>query len=195
MPSMSIAPRETKCSSSCQRRPGQARFGQRVKTPSSLTVGVSQTGSSPAARGAGGAVLALDDVRRRRDHLRDHVAGALHDHVVARAHVLARDVLLVVQRRELAPSRRRRAPAPARRTGAARRYCRRSTRRRAASWWPSSAGTSRRSPSAGRARRRRARRCSSKSSTFTTTPSISNVERAAALLPRRGSARPPRVAS
>ena len=32
------------------------------------------------------------------DDLRDHVAGALHDHLVADAHVLARDLVLVVQR-------------------------------------------------------------------------------------------------
>ena len=36
---------------------------------------------------------------RRPDDLRDHVAGALDDHVVALANLLAVDVLLVVQRR------------------------------------------------------------------------------------------------
>jgi len=35
----------------------------------------------------------------RPDDLRDHVARALHDHVVALADVLAVDVLLVVERR------------------------------------------------------------------------------------------------
>ena len=40
-------------------------------------------------------------MRRRRDDLRDHVAGTHDDHVVAEAQVLAREVLLVVQRREL----------------------------------------------------------------------------------------------
>ncbi len=73
-----------------------------MKTPSSgLTVGVSQNGQRSGGRGSGGRSLALDHVRRRRDDLRDHVAGAHHDHVLARAHVLAHDVLLVVQRRQL----------------------------------------------------------------------------------------------
>jgi hypothetical protein len=40
-------------------------------------------------------------VRRRRDDLGDHVAGAQHDHLVALAQILAREVLLVVERRQL----------------------------------------------------------------------------------------------
>ena len=48
-----------------------------------------------------GAVGSLDGVRRRREHLRDDVAGAQDDDLVADAQVLAREVLLVVQRREL----------------------------------------------------------------------------------------------
>ena len=44
------------------------------------------------------AMLALGHVRRRREHLRDHIAGAQHDHILARADVLAQEVLLVVQR-------------------------------------------------------------------------------------------------
>jgi hypothetical protein len=47
------------------------------------------------------AVLVLDRVRGRREHLRDDVAGAQHDDLVARPHVLATEVLLVVQRRHL----------------------------------------------------------------------------------------------
>ena len=47
------------------------------------------------------ALLVLDDVRRGREDLRDDVAGAQDDDVVARADVLAGDVLLVVQRRQL----------------------------------------------------------------------------------------------
>ena len=98
---MSIAPREAKCLSSCHWRPGQTRFGQRVKTtPSSLTVGVSQTGHFAGGL-AGGPLGVLDRVRGGREHLRDHVAGAQDDHLVADADVLAREVLLVVQRREL----------------------------------------------------------------------------------------------
>src|SRR5207247_2885713 len=49
----------------------------------------------------GRAVLALDGMRRRREDLRDDLAGAQDDHLVADANVLAGDVLLVVQRREL----------------------------------------------------------------------------------------------
>ena len=85
-----------------ERRPGQARFGQIVKTESSgLTVGVSQTGQRSGGVRLRRAVGALGHVRRRRDHLRDHVAGAQHDHLLADAQVLAREVLLVVQRRLL----------------------------------------------------------------------------------------------
>ena len=99
---MSIAPRETKCLSSCQRRSGQSRFGHlREDAPSGLTVGVSQNGQRSGRLRRRRAVRALDRVRRRRDDLRDHVAGAQHDHLVAGADVLAREVLLVVQRREL----------------------------------------------------------------------------------------------
>src|SRR5215218_8752303 len=74
-PSMSIAPRETKCLSSCHWRPGQAR---RL-----------------------GAIGPLGGMRRGREDLRDDVAGAQHDDLVAHAQVLAREVLLVVQRRQL----------------------------------------------------------------------------------------------
>ena len=50
---MSIAP--VKCLSSCQRRPGQSRFGHRVNTESSgLTVGVWQIGHSLGGCGGGG---------------------------------------------------------------------------------------------------------------------------------------------
>ena len=56
---------------------------------------------------------------RGPDHLRDHVARALHDHGVADADVLAVDVLLVVQRRELDDRRRRPRPARGSRTGSA----------------------------------------------------------------------------
>ena len=96
---MSIAPRETKCFSSCQARAGQSGFGHCVKTPSGgFTVGVSQKGQRSGGRGSGGRSPLLGHVRRRGDHLRDHVAGAHHDHVLAGAQVLAHDVLLVVQR-------------------------------------------------------------------------------------------------
>ena len=47
------------------------------------------------------ALLVLDHVGRGREDLRDDVAGAQHDDVLAGAQVLADDVLLVVQRRQL----------------------------------------------------------------------------------------------
>ncbi len=52
----------------------------------------------PAAR----PLLPLRD--HRADDLGDHVAGLVHDHRVADPHVLARDLVLVVQRRQ--PDRR-----------------------------------------------------------------------------------------
>ena len=52
---MSIAPRETKCLSSCHARPGQSRFGHFVNTePSGLTVGVLQNGQRSGGRGRRG---------------------------------------------------------------------------------------------------------------------------------------------
>ncbi len=51
-PSMSIAPRETKCLSSCHWRPWHSRFGHFVNTPSAgLTVGVSQEGQRSGGEG------------------------------------------------------------------------------------------------------------------------------------------------
>ena len=47
----------------------------------------------------GCAPLLFGRVRRGRDDLRDHVAGAQHDDLVALADILAREILLVVQRR------------------------------------------------------------------------------------------------
>ena len=99
---MSIAPRETKCLSSCHGAPGTARFGHFVNTPpSGLTVGVPQNGHFAGGSGGVGAALRSTACGAGETHLRDHVAGAQHDHLVADAHVLAREVLLVVQRREL----------------------------------------------------------------------------------------------
>ena len=52
---MSIAPRDTKCLSSCHARPGQTRLGHLVNTLSSgLIVGVSQNGQRLGGRGTGG---------------------------------------------------------------------------------------------------------------------------------------------
>ncbi len=95
-PSMSMAPR--KCLTSWKVWPGQPRrFGQMVHTESSgFTVGVSQTGHLLGGLGLPQS-LALAPLDQRRDHLRDHVAGARDDHLVALAGVLARQVLLVVK--------------------------------------------------------------------------------------------------
>ena len=98
---MSIAP--TKCLTAWKTWPGQpARFGQIVQTPPSGLIGGRAAGGALRG-GAGGALPLLRPLRLRgrRHHLRDHVAGAHDDHLVAVAHVLAAQVLLVVERREL----------------------------------------------------------------------------------------------
>ena len=58
-------------------------------------------GTAPAPSGSGERFLRFCAFAVGRDHARDHVAGARDDHLVALAHVLARDVLLVVERGEL----------------------------------------------------------------------------------------------
>ena len=113
--------------SSCQRRSGQSRFGQRVKTPA-LTVGVSQAGAARRRPLRRRAVGALGRVRRGRDDLRDHVAGAQDDDRRRRADVLAGEVLLVVQRRQLDGDAADVDGLEHARTGAGRRTCRRSSR-------------------------------------------------------------------
>ena len=171
---MSIAPRETKCLSSCQRRSGQSRFGQLVKTePSGLTVGVSQNGQRSGGCGGGRAVGRSTRVRRGRDDLRDHVAGAQDDHLVADADVLAREVLLVVQRRQLHGDAADVDRLERARTGAGRRTCRRSTRSRCSVVTAVVGGNFQAIAQRGSRPTTPSRRCSSKSSTFTTTPSIS----------------------
>ena len=95
-PSMSAAAM-TQLISDSRPRDSQAGFGQRcITSPSGLTISASQSGQFAGMRK--GLVPAL--VREHRaDDLRDHVAGALDDHDVALADVLAVDVLLVVERR------------------------------------------------------------------------------------------------
>ena len=62
-----------------------------------LAHGVAAAGRAAVGKLVGlGALRAL--LRHDADDLRDDVAGALHDHGVADAHVLARDLVLVVQR-------------------------------------------------------------------------------------------------
>ena len=82
---MSIAPRETKCLQQLPAAPGQSRLGHLVKTAS---CGLDRRRVAERA--------ARRRVRRRgrslcsatcgagRDHLGDHVAGAQHDHLLAR---------------------------------------------------------------------------------------------------------------
>ena len=93
---MSIAPREAKWMSLCTSWAGQERLGHRITTsPGGCTTGVSQAGQrSGIVNGRSAPVALLDE---RGDHLRDDVAGTLHDDAVADPQVLARDVLLVVE--------------------------------------------------------------------------------------------------
>ena len=94
-PSMSAAAC-TQLISDSRPREGHARFGQRcIASPSGLTTAVPQSGHARHPERLRAATV----LAGRPDDLRDHVAGALHDHVVALADLLAVDVLLVVQRR------------------------------------------------------------------------------------------------
>ena len=78
-------------------REGQARFGQRcITSPSGLTTG---DAAERAVLGHPERLVPAACGQHGPDDLRDHVAGALDDHQVALADVLAVDVLLVVQRR------------------------------------------------------------------------------------------------
>ena len=99
---MSIAPRETKCLSSCQRRSGQWRFGHLVNTlPAGLTVGVSQNGQRSGGRGGGGRSAcsttcgAGEITWGMTSPARSTITSSTG------ADVLAEEVLLVVQRGEL----------------------------------------------------------------------------------------------
>ena len=109
-----------------------------------------RTGSCSGGSGSGERFFALLRLGGGRDHARDHVAGAGHDHLVALAHVLARDVLLVVERGELhghAGDLHRLELGEGHHVA---RCGPRSTSPAPAWWWRSSAGTSRRSPRAAR---------------------------------------------
>ena len=113
---MSIAPRETKCRSALEPAARAVRVDAAVH-------GLALEAHDLAAAGravVGHAELALAAVaprEHRPDDLRDHVAGALHDHVVADADVLELDDVLVVERRHAHDRRRRRRPARAPRRG------------------------------------------------------------------------------
>ena len=127
-PSMSIAPSETKCLSSCQRRAG-AQAVRALGEDLALGLDRRRAARRAVARRLGRrrAVGPLDRVRRGRDDLRDDVAGARDDDLVALADVLAPQVLLVVQRRHLHGHAADVHGLELRRTGAGRRTCRRSS--------------------------------------------------------------------
>ena len=95
---MSIAERPAKNTICCTCRAGQSTFTQRVSAaPSGRTSGSPHTGQSFGNTHLRAPFLRLASTGP--DDLGDHVAGLAHDHRVADAHVLARDLVLVVQRR------------------------------------------------------------------------------------------------
>ncbi len=96
-PSMSMAPREAKCSTAPVRWKGHSGSTQRVSASPSgrtrvLCRGQGQAVGNDPRLGALGPV-----VDHRADHLGDHVAGPTHHHHVAGPHVLDRHLVLVVQ--------------------------------------------------------------------------------------------------
>ena len=100
-PSMSKQSRETKCFSRSTACAGQISppLHRLTAMPSSRTARLSQTGQwsgNSIRRRVGRAAVEHDP-----DDLRDHVAGALHDDRIADPHVLAADLVLVVQGRAL----------------------------------------------------------------------------------------------
>ena len=95
-PSMSIAPREAKCSMRPATWAGQSRLVQKVSlSPSRRTSGPPQTGHIGRERPLRRPFVA--PAQHRADDLGDDVAGLAHDDRVARAHVLGRDLVLVVE--------------------------------------------------------------------------------------------------
>ncbi len=100
---MSKALRETKCLSRSTRWAGQISPPVQRLTASILPVAglISRDRMAAAGRadiGKGESFRALRPLLlNHAENLRDDVAGALHDHRVADAHVLARDLVLVVQ--------------------------------------------------------------------------------------------------
>ena len=95
-PSMSSAPRDTKCRSRSNRWAGQ------IRPPVQRT---STSPSSPTASDCAFGAMIRKDVRRARlvarqilDHLRDHVAGALDADAVADAQSEPLDLVAVVER-------------------------------------------------------------------------------------------------
>jgi hypothetical protein len=100
-PSMSKALRDTKWRSRSTAWAGQMRPPvQRVAPPRPrLAHGMAAAQAGQVSGNWYGTAPALAGRPSPPDDLRDHVAGALQDHPVADAHVLALDLVLVVQRR------------------------------------------------------------------------------------------------
>ena len=149
-PSMSIAPRPAKCSM----RPGPLEGALRVDAAGvALALGADQRRRPRAGAGAWGtptaAPVRVVAGQHRPDDLGDDVAGPAHDHGVAGADVLERDLVLVVEGGLRRRWRRRRTPARARRTAWPARCGRPRPRCRAGGWCAPRAGTCRRSPSRG----------------------------------------------
>ncbi len=95
MPSISITPRAAKCRIDSFSRAGQLVLMQRLAaSPSSRTISPPHTGQCLGMRN-GRRSRAL---RHHAHHLRDDVAGALHQHRVADLDAQPRDFVLVVQR-------------------------------------------------------------------------------------------------
>ena len=178
---MSKARRETKCFRCSIRWNGQANSPvQRRTTVSAPPAVVSRasgvfSGQGQTSGNSNGSASAGRSSSTGPDHLRDHVAGALDDHGVADADVLARDLVGVVQGGVAdggaADEHRLQLGRPA-----SRRRCGRPGSRCPRAWWsPARRGTCGRWPSAARGRRspagpaspagrpcRRRRRCRSR---------------------------------
>ena len=96
---MSIARRPAKCSSACLRCAGQTRppVQRAIASSGRRTTAEPHSGQRAGIDERLGVGRAL--VREHAHDLGNHVAGAPHDHGVADLHVLAPDLVLVVQRR------------------------------------------------------------------------------------------------
>ena len=151
---MSKALRETKCFRRSMACAGQMRPPVQRRTTSARPF-ARRSRAPPCCRRPGrprehvGLGVLRPLVEDDAQHLRDDVAGALHDHGVADADVLARDLVLVVQRGvgddDAADRHRLQLGDRRQRAGAARP----GSRCRAARWSPARPGTCGRWPSAG----------------------------------------------
>ena len=143
---------------------------RRTTSASPVFASISRTAWRPQAGQMCGKLVRLRALRALVEHdaddLRDDVAGALHDHGVADADVLARDLVLVVQRRvrhdDAADGHRLELGDRRQRAGAADLDVDVAQDRSS----PARRGTCARSPSAARARRSRAAPAESSRSTL-----------------------------